>query len=204
MVGEAGLEPAQPWGDGFTARCNCHYATRPYKAKLWPYAHNIRHIAHFINHFTDFWNVLVIERIVGFYCEVRKQTHNISLSFGTPAKISLRFFHLFENKADKHIPVLALYQLFDKLINFGHKRNTDSQAAQDRNDDIKPTYYQEISSYIYLRLIYVLMESSTTRWVPSPQAQQTQSGYGQSYWGTASCLSNVAIYLVWLSNTPLW
>lgn len=29
MVGEGGLEPPQPEGDGFTARCNCRYATLP-------------------------------------------------------------------------------------------------------------------------------------------------------------------------------
>ena len=31
MVGGDGLEPSKPFGDGFTARCNCRYTTRPYK-----------------------------------------------------------------------------------------------------------------------------------------------------------------------------
>ena len=30
MVGEVGLEPTKPLGEGFTAPCNCRYATRPY------------------------------------------------------------------------------------------------------------------------------------------------------------------------------
>ena len=28
-MGEVGLEPTKPEGGGFTARSNCHYATRP-------------------------------------------------------------------------------------------------------------------------------------------------------------------------------
>ena len=30
LVGEAGLEPAEPNGNGFTARRNCLYPTRPF------------------------------------------------------------------------------------------------------------------------------------------------------------------------------
>ena len=32
MVGRVGLEPTYPEGSGFTARCNCRYATDPYRS----------------------------------------------------------------------------------------------------------------------------------------------------------------------------